>query len=251
MSLGHSMVMFMRMLCCGQGCCEGCCWRRSWSQMCCSARCCLECSEGEQERDGRQNLQSCYDDFKNILVQLFWTLEEYHSAVVFICVYWQRHYDHFTKHSWMYPKILVCEISVLFFSCKSPLFRQSGERKGWRFFECCFGDSSEISSYPGPIIVLLCRSLSQYMFCKPSWQGCYMDLSNLLLISVRPRFWSFLMFLPLLLNWADSVCWRCELCKVWVWIGHQLPVRQITSDSKSIFLLQKSSYLQTMLRLCD
>ena len=93
MSLGHSMVMFMRMLCCGQGCCEGCCWRRSWSQMCCSARCCLECSEGEQERDGRQNLQSCYDDSKNILVQLFWTLEEYHSAVVFICVYWHKYKD--------------------------------------------------------------------------------------------------------------------------------------------------------------
>ena len=48
----------------------------------------------------------------------------------------QRHYDHFTKHSWMHPKILVCEISVLFFSCKSPQFRQSGERKGWRFFKC-------------------------------------------------------------------------------------------------------------------
>ena len=108
------------------------------------------------------------------------------------------------------------------------------------------------------LICLVTPSLSKYaVYFKSSCslhkicQNCNMDLSNLLLISVRPRFWSFLMFLPLLLNWADSVCWRCELCKVWVWIGHQLPVRQITSDSKSIFLLQKSSYLQTMPRLCD
>ena len=49
----------------------------------------------------------------------------------------QRQYDHFTKHSWRYPKILVCETSVLFFSCESPLFRQAGERK-WRRFLMLF-----------------------------------------------------------------------------------------------------------------
>ena len=120
MSLGHSMVVFMRMLCCGPGCCKGCCWKRSWSQMCCSARCCLECSEGGQERDGRQNLQSCYDDSKKIPVQLFWTLEEYHSAVVFIYAY----IDIYTKIIWSFHQTQLNVSSVLFFSCKSPLFRQ-------------------------------------------------------------------------------------------------------------------------------
>ena len=172
MSLGHSMAV--RMLCCGPGCCKGCCWRRSWSQMCCSARCCLECSEGGQERDGRQNLQSCYDDSKKIPVQLFWTLEEYHSAVVFICVHWHLYKDNMI----ISPNTVECILSPVLFMQEPPVSSGCGED----FFKCCFGDSSEISSYPGPIIVLICCSLSQYMFCKPSWQGCYNDLSNLLLI---------------------------------------------------------------------
>ena len=184
MSLGHSMVMFMRMLCCGQGCCEGCCWRRSWSQMCCSARCCLECSEGEQERDGRQNLQSCYDDSKNILVQLFWTLEEYHSAVVFICVYWHKYKDIMIispNTVECIQKSLCARSQYYSFHARAPSFVSLEKGRGEDFLNV-FGDSSEISSYPGPIIVLLCRSLSQYMFCKPSWQVCYTDLSKLLLI---------------------------------------------------------------------
>ena len=174
------MVVFMRMLCCGPGCCKGCCWKRSWSQMCCSARCCLECSEGGQERDGRQNLQSCYDDSKKIPVQLFWTLEEYHSAVVFIYAY----IDIYTKIIWSFHQT---QLNVSKNPCvrgRSPvLFMQEPPVSSvWRkevvkIFKCCFGDSFEISFYPGPI-VLLCRSLSRYMFCKPSWHVCYMDLSN-------------------------------------------------------------------------
>ena len=172
MSLGHLMVVFMRMLCCGPGCCEGCCSRRSWSQMCCSARCCLECSEGGQERDGRQNLQSCYDDSKKIPVQLFWTLEEYHSAVVFICVHWHLYKDNMI----ISPNTVECILSPVLFMQEPPV-SSVWRKEVVKIFKCCFGDSFEISLYPGPI-VLLCRSLSQYMFCKPSWQICYMDLSN-------------------------------------------------------------------------
>ena len=111
---------------------------------------------------------NCFERWRNITPQS--------SSYAYIDIY--------TKTIWSFHQTqlnvsknpCVRDLSPVLFMREPPV-SSVWRKEVVEIFKCCFGDSFEISLYPGPI-VLLCRSLSRYMFCKPSWQICYMDLSK-------------------------------------------------------------------------